>query len=37
MCWEIATKFYAAVPVSDQFSASPYRGASFPAIIWAST
>ena len=27
MCWEIATKFHAAVPVSHEFLASPWVGA----------
>ena len=31
--WETATKFQAAVPVSQEFFASPCRTASLPAII----
>jgi hypothetical protein len=30
-----ATKFHEAVPVSQEFFASPWVGASGPAIIWA--
>ena len=33
--WLAATKFQAAVPVSHEFLASPWVGASRPAIIWA--
>ena len=33
--WLIATMFQAAVPVSHEFLASPWVGASRPAIIWA--
>ena len=33
--WVMATKFQAAVPVSHEFLASPWAGASLPAIIWA--
>ena len=33
--WVIATKFHAAVPVSQEFFASPKLGASRPAIICA--
>ena len=35
--WVIATRFQAAVPVSQEFLASPWVGASLPAIICAYT
>src|SRR5690606_21974776 len=35
--WLTATKFHAAVPVSQLFFASPWRTASLPAIICAYT
>ena len=35
--WLIATRFQAAVPVSQEFFASPCVGASRPAIVWAYT